>query len=44
MVADWVGGGTEPFINNVLSTDPFNVKSGFGIRQVLLKVLEFRII
>ena len=37
MVADWVGGGIKAFINNVLSTDPFNVKSGFGIRAGLTK-------
>jgi len=37
MVADWVGGGIKAFVNNVLSTDPMNVKSGFGIRAGLTK-------
>ena len=37
MVADWVGGGIKAFINNVLSTDPMDVKSGFGIRAGLTK-------
>ena len=37
VVADWVGGGIKAFINNVLSTDPMDVKSGFGIRAGLTK-------
>ena len=37
MVADWIGGGIKAFINNVLTTDPINVKSGRppGIRAAL---------
>ena len=37
MVADGVGGGIKAFINNVLKTDPVNVKEGrpFGIRAAL---------
>ena len=37
MVADWVGGGIKTFINNVLTTDPINVKSGLGVRSALTK-------
>ena len=37
MVADWVGGGIKAFINNVLKTDPINVKSGLGVRSALTK-------
>jgi len=37
MVADWVGGGIKAFVNNVLSTDPIDVKKGFGIRAGLTK-------
>ena len=41
MVADWVGGGIKrAFINNVLKTDPINVKSGFGIRAGLTKGIK----
>ena len=36
-VADWIGGGIKAFVNNVLSTDPMDVKSGFGIRAGLTK-------
>ena len=39
-VVDWVGGGIKAFVNNVLSTDPFNVKSGFGIRAGLTKGIK----
>ena len=37
MVADWVGGGIKAFINNVLKTDPVDVKKGrpLGIRAAL---------
>jgi hypothetical protein len=36
-VVDWVGGGIKAFINNVLKTDPIEVKEGrpLGIRKVL---------
>jgi len=37
MVADWVGGGIKAFINNVLKTDPIDVKSGLGVRSALTK-------
>ena len=37
MVADWIGGGIKAFINNVLTTDPINVKSGLGVRSALTK-------
>jgi hypothetical protein len=37
MVADWVGGGIKAFINNVLTTDPVNVKEGLGVRSALTK-------
>ncbi|GIS07198.1 MAG: hypothetical protein CM15mP110_3460 [Alphaproteobacteria bacterium] len=37
IVADWIGGGIKAFVNNVLSTDPMNVKEGFGIRAGLTK-------
>ena len=40
MVADWVGGGIKAFINNVLKTDPINVKSGLGVRSALTKGLK----
>jgi len=40
MVADWVGGGIKAFINNVLTTDPINVKSGLGVRSALTKGLK----
>ena len=40
MVADWVGGGIKAFINNVLSTDPINVKSGLGVRSALTKGIK----
>ena len=40
MVADWVGGGIKAFINNVLTTDPINVKSGLGIRSALTKGIK----
>ena len=36
-VVDWVGGGIKAFVNNVLSTDPMDVKKGFGIRAGLTK-------
>ena len=37
MVADWIGGGIKAFINNVLKTDPVDVKKGRppGIRAAL---------
>ena len=40
MVADWIGGGIKAFINNVLTTDPINVKSGLGVRSALTKGLK----
>ena len=40
MVADWVGGGIKAFINNVLTTDPINVKSGLGVRSALTKGIK----
>ena len=40
MVADWVGGGIKAFINNVLKTDPIDVKSGLGVRSALTKGLK----
>ena len=40
MVADWVGGGIKAFINNVLKTDPVDVKSGLGVRSALTKGLK----
>ena len=40
MVADWVGGGIKAFINNVLKTDPINVKSGLGVRSALTKGIK----
>ena len=40
MVADWIGGGIKAFINNVLTTDPINIKSGLGVRSALTKGLK----
>tara|TARA_B100001989_G_scaffold19809_1_gene12122 strand:- start:30 stop:2186 length:2157 start_codon:yes stop_codon:yes gene_type:complete len=40
IVADWVGGGIKAFINNVLKTDPINVKEGFGVRSTLTKGIK----
>ena len=40
MVADWVGGGIKAFINNVLKTDPIDVKSGLGVRSALTKGIK----
>jgi len=40
MVADWIGGGIKAFINNVLKTDPIDVKSGLGVRSALTKGLK----
>ena len=40
IVADWIGGGIKAFINNVLTTDPINVKSGLGVRSALTKGLK----
>ena len=39
MVADWVGGGIKAFINNVLKTDPVEVKEKRppGIRDILTR-------
>ena len=39
-VANWLGGGIKAFINNVLTTDPINVKSGLGVRSALTKGLK----
>ena len=40
MEADWVGGGIKAFINNVLKTNPINLKSGLGVRSALTKGLK----
>ena len=39
-VANWLGGGIKAFINNVLTTDPIDVKSGLGVRSALTKGLK----
>ena len=39
-VVNWLGGGIKAFINNVLTTDPINVKSGLGVRSALTKGLK----
>ena len=43
IVTDWIGGGIKAFINNVLKTNPVNVKEGqpLGIREGLTKGLKF---
>ena len=36
-VVNWVGGGVKRFIKNIITTDPIEVKSGWGVRAGLTK-------